>query len=136
MADSRDELPEVPALRTLEPPPGGLMMLRERLDAAPRRRRWWLAAVPVAALAALALWVVQRDHSPPGQHRAPASHQLATTPAPRALLRDPDVARDVEFYWVTSTPHPARESSTPISSMAAAKTVSIDEAPQVAMIDL
>ena len=107
MAD--DELPDVPALRVLEPPPGGLETLRERL--AVPRRRWWLVALPVAAAAAIAVLVLVPRHTAP------------PVPAPPAVLRDPAVARDVTFYWVASTP--GRTPAPP------SRVVSIEYAPVV-----
>jgi hypothetical protein len=107
MAD--DELPDVPALRVLEPPPGGLETLRERLTTP--RRRWWLVALPVAAAAAIALLVlVPRGATP-------------MVPRPPTALRDPAVARDVTFYWVASMP--GRTPAPP------SRVVSIENAPVV-----
>jgi len=107
MAD--DELPDVPALRVLEPPPGGLETLRERL--ATPRRRWWLVALPVAAAAAIALLVLVPRHPEPPES------------APPTALRDPAVGRDVPFYWVASTP--GRTPPPP------SRVVSIENAPVV-----
>ena len=100
------ELPDVLALRTLEPPPGGLARLRERLASSPRRRRWWLVAVPaVIAAAVLAIvWFAQ-----------PAHRESSPEAAPATALRDREVAGDGTFYWVASTPgrRSSRTSRTP-----------------------
>jgi len=107
-----DELPDVPALRVLEPPPGGLETLRERL--APGPRRWWLVAVPVAAAAAvIALLVLGR------------AGQAPVPPSPVGALRDPAVARDVTFYWVASTP------GRPVARTDGPRVVAIENAPAV-----
>ncbi|HEU0031828.1 MAG TPA: hypothetical protein VFQ53_14420 [Kofleriaceae bacterium] len=105
--DSTDELPDVPALRMLEPPPGGLALLRARLD---RPRRRWLLAVPALAAIALVLLVIARP--PPIAQPAP----------PPSLLRDPAIASDVDFYWAASTPGRQRAGSS---------VVPIDEVPIV-----
>ena len=127
MTDPRDELPDVPALRTLVPPPGGLAALRERLDTPAAPRRWWLVAAPAAlAIAALIVWLaVGRAGSPPTP--------LALAPAPTAPdpmpMRDPAVGGDVAFYWVSTGP-----SAPSAAPTARPVTISIDDAPRVAMI--
>lgn len=91
-----DELPDLPALRVLEPPAGGLEALRDRL-ATRSRRRWLAIALPAVALAAIvALWIVVRPRPQP----------RPTVAEPPTAIRDHDVARDVTFYWVASTPGP------------------------------
>ena len=96
-----DELPDVPALRVLEPPPGGLERLRERL--ATQRRRWWLAV-------AIVLFV--------GRTQTPVTQPTAAVSA----LPDREVAGDGTFYWVASTPAATRVRPT---------TISIDAVPTV-----
>ena len=99
------ELPDIDALRDLDPPPGGLEQLRARLDR--ERTRWWLAAIPAVALAAVVLWLaIDRDRP-----------IVASEPK---MLPDPTIASDdrVTFYWVASTPageppHPAAITSGP-----------------------
>jgi hypothetical protein len=91
-----DELPDLPALRVLEPPPGGLEALRDRLTMRPRRR-WLAIALPAVALAALVvIWIAIRARPRP----QPPVAELPTA------IRDHDVARGVTFYWVASTPGP------------------------------
>jgi len=90
-----DDLPDVPALRVLEPPRGGLAVLRERL-ATPRRQRWWWLAVPALAAAMVLLVVARRPPQPPD---APA-------PVANAVLEH-------GVYWVASTPGPQRMPSAP-----------------------
>jgi len=105
-----DELPDVPALRVLEPPPGGLERLRERL--ARPHRRWWLVAVPALAVAVAVLLVFV------GRARAP----LPTPTAAASALPDREVAGDGTFYWVASTPG-ATHARRPAISIDAAPTV-------------
>ena len=106
------ELPDVPALRTLEPPPGGLVALRERLDE--RRPRWWLVAVPALVVAALVLVLVRtREAGPPARPNATA-------------LRDRQVG--ATFYWVASAPSAP---AAPRHEVVPVTTISITDAPQV-----
>jgi len=106
-----DELPDVPALRVLEPPAGGLAALRERLAARPsRRRRWWWLALPAVAAAAIALLLLGRPRHPPV--------------APVSVLPDPTIDG---LYWVASTPGPRRLPPA---------VLRIEDAPAVAMIEL
>jgi len=88
-----DELPDVPALRTLEPPAGGLAALRDRLAGRPSRRRLWRWVPAVAAAAAIAVLVLGR---------APRRADVVTP----VVVREPSVG--VPFYWVASTPGPRR----------------------------
>jgi hypothetical protein len=109
-----ERLPDVPALRVLEPPPGGLAVLRERLDRAPRRR--WVLAIPAVAAAAVLAFVLLGGRPP----------RTASVPVPAAastVLRDRSVAGDVQFYWVSSIPAP--------TARAASQIVSIDKVPTV-----
>ena len=112
-----DDLPDVPALRVLEPPIGGLDMLRTRLDD-PARRRWWLLAVPAVAVAAAILFVVLRPRE---------ADRLA--PAPTALA-EPAV-EGVRFYWVASTPAARAERRTFAEPPVVAPTISVEDAPHV-----
>lgn len=108
-----DELPDVPALRVLDPPAGGLAVLRERLAGLPSRRRLWRwLALPAVAAAVVVLVVLAR------MPRRPVAE-------PRNVLRDPSVA--VPFYWVASTPGPRR---------APPAVVRIEDAPAVAVVVL
>jgi len=112
-----DELPDVPALRVLEPPTGGLAKLRDRLAGLPSRRRlwWWWLAVPAVAAAVIAVVVLGR--------------------APRVAVVDPTVLRDpsvgVPFYWIASTPGPRRAPRAPGPA-----EVRIEHAPAVAVVVL
>ena len=103
-----DELPDVPALRVLEPPPGGLERLRERL--ATQRWRWWLVAVPALALAVAIVLFVGRTQTPVTQPTSAVS-----------ALPDREVAGDGTFYWVASTP----------ATRVRPTTISIDAVPTV-----
>jgi hypothetical protein len=95
---SDPELPDVPSLAVLEPPAGGLARLQATLDASPsaspsslaRVGRW--LAVPVVALAAVALWFALRREAAP----------VAAPPGRPELVADPAIAP--RFYWVASTP--------------------------------
>ena len=99
------ELPDVPSLRTLEPPPGGLEQLRERLVVTPRRR--WILLVPAVALAALMVWLA-----------LPHSQAPRVEAIPETALRDHDMASDGTFYWVASTPgRPVRATASPVVSI-------------------
>lgn len=115
-----DQLPDVPALRSIDPPPGGLAALRTRIDR-PRRRRWWFAAVPaVAAAALIALLVLRPERN---------SVEVDAGGASERALRDREIGgSDMPFYWVASRPGgaPPRESRRP-----AVTTVSLDDAPRV-----
>jgi hypothetical protein len=105
-----DDLPDVPALRMLEPPRGGLEHLRERL-AAPARWPWAVAAAVVVGI--LAVWIaVGRDA---GRREPPV--------VARGALADQSIAPN--FYWVTSRP------AGPEVVPSAPAQVSISEAPQV-----
>jgi hypothetical protein len=106
-----DELPDLPALETLEPPPGGLAALRTRLDAS--HRPWWLVIVPAVALAIVVLVVLTRPRPP-----------LEEVAQPSTTIRDREVRADGTFYWVASTPGPL-----PMRGRRA--TISIDQAPVV-----
>jgi hypothetical protein len=102
VVDGNRELPDVPALRVLEPPPGGLTRLRAALDAEPRRearRRWGLGAAAAAVAVAVVLLVVPRDRA------APPPLVVMPPPAPVAPVPDPVIAANgVQFYWVASRP--------------------------------
>lgn len=115
-----DELPDVPALRAIEPPPGGLVALRARLDR-PQRGRRWLVMAPVVALAALLVVLVARPR--------PAPREVDARRASERVLPDREVARgEVPFYWVASRPGgaPPRASRRPVVT-----TISLDDAPRV-----
>jgi hypothetical protein len=114
-----DELPDVPALRTHEPPAGGLAALRERIDR-PRSRWWWLVAVPALALAVLVLVLVQRPRGPAVVEERP----------PETALRDREVGGDVAFYWVASRPSSGR-TARPRATVSEVTTISLDDAPRV-----
>lgn len=105
------ELPDVPALRVLEPPPGGLAVLRERLDE--RRPRWWLLAVPALVVAAVVLILLR-------------TREVAPQPPVSTVLPDRSVGE--RFYWVASTPG---SPAAPAPRIEAVSTISIAEAPQV-----
>jgi hypothetical protein len=123
---SDDQLPDVPALRVLEPPPGGLAALRGRLDDEARPRRWWLAAIPLAALAVLALVIVRWPRAQPEIFDEP-------TPA-TAALADPEIGGgDVAFYWVASTPG-GQNARTRAPGPEPVATISIDDAPRVTVV--
>jgi hypothetical protein len=109
------ELPDVPALRVLEPPPGGLAALRERLHE--RRPRWWLVVVPALVAAAVVLILLRT--------RALAT---ATTPVSTAL---PDHSVGEGFYWVASTPG---TTAPPAPRIEGVTTISIADAPQVQVL--
>ncbi len=109
-----DELPDVPALRVLEPPPGGLDALRVRL--AGPRRRWWLVAGPALA-AAIAMLVILVMRTP----RTVEPTMAAPTPT---AINDRTIGND--FYWVTSTP--GRQSAPRAASPV---YISLDQAPAV-----
>jgi hypothetical protein len=102
MADLDVDLPDVPALRVIEPPPGGLARLRAALDAEPRRerRRRWLLAATAAAAAAIVVVLVA-----PPRRREPPVLMVVNPPAPVAPLADPVIGGEgVQFYWVASRP--------------------------------
>jgi hypothetical protein len=105
-----DDLPDVPSLRTIDPPPNGLAVLRSRLDQ--RRRPWWLLAVPALAIAIAILFLRTRSD--------------AVAPAPVTALPDPTVGEN--FYWVASTPSAPKAQAAPLSIPS---TVSITDAPGV-----
>jgi hypothetical protein len=92
------ELPDVPALRVLEPPPGGLARVRDAIDHEQARAgqpRWWLAVAPLAFAAVLLILLTGR---PPR-----SSHAIADAPVTAAApLADPAVG--AQFYWVASQP--------------------------------
>lgn len=125
-----DQLPDVPALRVLEPPGGGLAALRDRLgreDAAPARR-WWLAAIPLVALAVLALVLVRWPVPSDRVERAPSSN---------GALADRELGHgEVAFYWVASTPggQNAGTRAEPPPPPAMTAMISIDDAPQVTVV--
>lgn len=93
------ELPDVPSLRSIDPPPGGLTRLRAAIDADTDKRRsrvrWVFAAAPLAVVIALVLWN-RRDRE---VIELPSARPIA--PA----LADPQISP--AFYWVASTPGPA-----------------------------
>jgi hypothetical protein len=117
-----DELPDVPALRTIEPPAGGLAALRERIDGARSRARWWwLVAVPAVAALVLVLVLVQRPHG----------GMLVDERRPETALRDREVGRgDVAFYWVASSPS-GRSAVPRRAAVSEVTTISLDDAPRV-----
>jgi hypothetical protein len=104
------DLPDVPSLRTIDPPPNGLAVLRARLDV--RRRPWWLLAVPALAVAVAILLLRTRSEG--------------VSPAPVTALPDPNVGE--HFYWVASTPSTPAPEPPPLSIPS---TVSITDAPGV-----
>jgi hypothetical protein len=108
-----DELPDVPALRVLEPPAGGLARLRDRLAGPPSRKLWWWA---LPAIAAAVIVLVMLARQPPDQ-----------------VVEMPNVLRDpsVPMYWVASTPGPRRAPPAPPPA-----EVRIEHAPTVAVIVL
>jgi hypothetical protein len=89
-----DELPDVPALRSIDPPPGGLTRLRAAIEEDTERRRsrvrWWFAVVPVAAVIALVMW-----------SRRPGDEAALTIESAPAAIADPSISPT--FYWVGST---------------------------------
>lgn len=107
-----DELPDVPALRVLEPPPDGLLALRARLDAR-RRRWWWWLAIPAVA-AAVAILLLRARTAPP-----PVS-------APEGALPDREIG--ATFYWVASAPRGTVRAQPPLPVVT---TIAIGDAPQV-----
>jgi hypothetical protein len=102
----RDELPDVPALRPLDPPPGGLARLRAALDGEPRREsrvRWAFAGASLAVIGVV--WFALAARRDTGSSRADLV-VVVPRPAPPPVA-DPTIAAPaVSFYWVSSRPAP------------------------------
>jgi hypothetical protein len=94
------DLPDVPALRPLDPPPDGAARLRAALDAEDGRDTRWRWAIAAAAVAAFVLvWIALATRP-----EAPAPSLAIAPPKPRAVLvSDPSIGSGaVPFYWVSS----------------------------------
>ncbi len=106
-----DELPDVPALRVIEPPTNGLAHLRaaiaedeaKTIGRAARRRRWWALTAPVAVVLALVLWL-RRD---PGVE-VELPQEVIVAP-----VADPEISPT--FYWVASSPRSTPPAAAPIT---------------------
>ena len=114
-----DELPDVAALRVVEPLPNGLERLRIAIAADGKRtatrRRWILATAPVAVVVLL-LWT-RRDREPP-----------PIDIAQPVALADPAIAP--MFYWVASRPGPA-----PTPPRADAVFVDLDQVQPISRLE-
>ncbi len=90
-----DELPDLPSLRSIDPPPHGLAGLRAAIARDTERRtsraRWILAVVPAAAILLVVLWL-RRDR------------EVVVLAEPALVEAKPDLSIAPTFYWVTATP--------------------------------
>ncbi len=117
-----DELPDVPALRSIDPPANGLAGLRAAIERDDQRRvsrvRWVFAVVPAVAIVLLVLWLRPADERVP----PPTPHEL--TP-----LADPAISPT--FYWVSSSPMPP-----PVASRPGVVHVAPDQTAPITQLDL